>query len=87
MISLHEMEERHIERLEALIDEMTAATGALENFILPGGSVGAAYLHVARTVCRRAEREVATLAGEEGVGLCPGLSQSPVGRAICYGAL
>ena len=65
---LPQMEERHVVRLENLIDEMTAETGALQNFILPGGSVGAAYLHVARTVCRRAEREVATLAGEEGVG-------------------
>jgi cob(I)alamin adenosyltransferase len=65
---LPQIEPRHIERLEALIDEMTAAVGPLENFILPGGSLGAAQLHVARTVCRRAEREVATLAREESIG-------------------
>lgn len=62
---LPQIEARHIERLEDLIDEMTAALGPLENFILPGGSLGAAQLHVARTVCRRAERDVAALAREE----------------------
>lgn len=59
---------RHVEKLEQLIDEMTAVVGPLENFILPGGSLGAAQLHVARTVCRRAEREASTLAREQGVG-------------------
>lgn len=63
-----QVEERHVKQLEALIDEMTATLGPLENFILPGGSPGAAQLHVARTICRRAEREVTTLAREEGVG-------------------
>ncbi len=65
---LPQIEERHILRLESLIDEMTAIVGPLENFILPGGSLGSAQLHVARTVCRRAEREVATLAREESIG-------------------
>ncbi len=63
-----QIEARHVEKLEGLIDDMTAVTGSLENFILPGGSVGAAQLHVARTVCRRAERLVITLAREEAVG-------------------
>ena len=40
----------------------------LENFILPGGTPGAAQLHVARTVCRRAEREVIHLSRQEPVG-------------------
>lgn len=65
---LPQLEARHVARLEALIDEMTAVVGPLQNFILPGGSVGAAHLHVARTVCRRAEREATALAREEGVG-------------------
>lgn len=65
---LPQIETRHVERLEGLIDEMTAVVGPLENFILPGGSLGAAHLQVARTVCRRAEREVATLAHEESIG-------------------
>jgi cob(I)alamin adenosyltransferase len=65
---LPQLEARHVAQLERLIDEMTAVVGPLENFILPGGSVGASHLHVARTVCRRAEREATTLAREEGVG-------------------
>ncbi|VAW31622.1 ATP:Cob(I)alamin adenosyltransferase [hydrothermal vent metagenome] len=63
-----QMEARHVVQLEALIDEFTAVTGPLENFILPGGSLGAAHLHVARTVCRRAERLVISLSREEAVG-------------------
>ncbi len=63
-----QIEERHILRLEALIDEMTEVVGPLANFILPGGSPGAANLHVARTICRRAERDVTTLANEEAIG-------------------
>ncbi len=63
-----QMEEKHVTRLEELTDEMSTAVGPLENFILPGGTVGAAHLHVARTVCRRAEREVVTLRREESVG-------------------
>lgn len=62
------VEARHIERLEALIDELNEAVGPLANFLLPGGSPGAAALHVARTVCRRAERQVTTLAHYEPIG-------------------
>ena len=51
------VEERHIEKLERLIDELNEVVGPLTNFLLPGGSPGAAQLHVARTVCRRAERK------------------------------
>ena len=57
-----------VNKLEVLIDELTEVVGPLENFILPGGSPGAAALHVARTVCRRAERCVVSLAREENVG-------------------
>jgi cob(I)alamin adenosyltransferase len=56
-----------IEQLEELIDNLTGELTPLANFILPGGSQGAALLHLARTVCRRAERQVVTLAREEGV--------------------
>jgi len=59
---------RHVERLEAAIDELNAVVGPLTNFLLPGGSPGAAQLHVARTVCRRAEREAITLSHEEPIG-------------------
>ena len=63
-----QMEARHVTALEELIDALTAVIGPLENFILPGGSLGAAQLHVARTVCRRAERLVIALSREEAVG-------------------
>jgi cob(I)alamin adenosyltransferase len=59
---------RHVEALERTIDELNDAVGPLTNFLLPGGTPGAAQLHVARTVCRRAERETVTLAREEPVG-------------------
>jgi len=65
---LPQIEDRHIDQLEAWIDEFNAIVGPLANFILPGGSIGAAQLHVARTICRRAERAVATLAREEAIG-------------------
>jgi cob(I)alamin adenosyltransferase len=59
------IEARHVEALEALIDEMSVIVGPLENFILPGGRLGAGQLHLARTVCRRAERAVVSLSREE----------------------
>jgi cob(I)alamin adenosyltransferase len=62
------VEPRHIERLEVLIDELNEVVGPLVNFLLPGGSPGAAALHVARTVCRRAERRATALAREESIG-------------------
>ena len=65
---LPQIEARHITRLENLIDELLEEVGPLQNFILPGGTVAAAELHVARTVCRRAEREVVALARSEGIG-------------------
>ncbi len=63
-----QIEARHVEKLEQLIDELNEAVGPLENFILPGGSIGSAHLHVARTACRRAEREVIALSRVEPVG-------------------
>ncbi|NIM00600.1 MAG: cob(I)yrinic acid a,c-diamide adenosyltransferase [Acidobacteria bacterium] len=62
------IEPHHVEALEGILDRLTVEVGPLENFILPGGSIGAAHLHVARTVCRRAERLVVALAEEETVG-------------------
>lgn len=66
--TIPEIESRHVEKLETLIDELTAVVGPLENFILPGGSLAAAQLHTARTVCRRAERIVIALSREEPIG-------------------
>ncbi len=67
-IDIPQIESRHVQRLEALIDELSREVGPLENFILPGGSPGAAQLHVARTVCRRAERDVISLGRHEAIG-------------------
>ncbi|MEM7568437.1 MAG: cob(I)yrinic acid a,c-diamide adenosyltransferase [Pseudomonadota bacterium] len=47
-----------VERLEAEIDEMNASLEPLKSFVLPGGDAAAAYLHLARTVARRAERAI-----------------------------
>jgi cob(I)alamin adenosyltransferase len=63
-----QIEARHVKALEQQIDELNTIVGPLENFILPNGSIGAAHLHVARAVCRRAEREVIALAREEPIG-------------------
>ncbi|HOU40821.1 MAG TPA: cob(I)yrinic acid a,c-diamide adenosyltransferase [Promineifilum sp.] len=65
---LPQIEPRHVARLEALIDALTEIVGPLQNFILPGGAPTSAHLHVARAVCRRAERDVIALAREEAVG-------------------
>jgi cob(I)alamin adenosyltransferase len=58
--------EAQVERLEAEIDRMNAELAPLRSFVLPGGSPGAAALHVARTVCRRAERAIVALASAPG---------------------
>lgn len=59
-----------VERLEAEIDWMNESLKALDSFILPGGSPLSAYLHLARTVCRRAERDAVALV-ESGEAVSP----------------
>jgi cob(I)alamin adenosyltransferase len=54
-----------VDRLEKEIDAMNAELAPLDSFVLPGGSPAAAHLHVARTVCRRAERCATELATAE----------------------
>lgn len=61
------IQETHVKRLEQFIEEFVSIVGPLENFILPGGSSGSAYLHIARTICRRVEREVVILMKAEEV--------------------
>ena len=56
------MSEAHSKRLEDALDAFNASLPALEDFILPGGSRAASLAHVARTVCRRAERTLVALA-------------------------
>jgi len=67
--NIPQIEQRHIDGLEQLIDEMNQVVGPLENFVLPGGSIGAAHLHLARTLCRRAERDCVSLAYKEKIGV------------------
>ena len=57
----------HVERLERILDELNADLKPLKDFILPGGTPAAAACHVARTVCRRAERRIVGLADVEPV--------------------
>ncbi|MCH7795908.1 MAG: cob(I)yrinic acid a,c-diamide adenosyltransferase [Proteobacteria bacterium] len=59
--------EAQVLRLEAEIDEINAGLEPLESFLLPGGTPAAAALHLARTVARRAEREITALAEAETV--------------------
>ena len=61
-------DKRFLVRLEELIDSWNERLPPLANFVLPGGSPAAAQLHVARTVCRRAERLLVALARAEAVG-------------------
>ncbi len=59
------MTKAQVERIEGDIDRLNSVLSPLKSFILPGGTVTAAHLHVARTVCRRAERLIVELAGHE----------------------
>eukprot|EP01113_Clastostelium_recurvatum_P004348 TRINITY_DN11915_c0_g1_i2.p1 TRINITY_DN11915_c0_g1~~TRINITY_DN11915_c0_g1_i2.p1 ORF type:complete len:249 (-),score=71.04 TRINITY_DN11915_c0_g1_i2:64-810(-) len=65
-------DDNHVQQLEAWIDEMEGHLSPLRNFILPGGGMPSAQLHVARAVCRRAERDMVPLvrsgAVDEAVG-------------------
>jgi cob(I)alamin adenosyltransferase len=56
-----------VTRLESAIDRLNADLSPLTSFVLPGGRKTAAWCHFARTVCRRAERDVVTLAQSESI--------------------
>jgi cob(I)alamin adenosyltransferase len=66
-----------VEAMELWIDQATAELPELREFVLPGGSGGAAMLHVCRSVCRRAERAVVALGREESLdpGIVPYLNR------------
>jgi len=60
--------EEHVARLEQAIENWNRELAPLEEFILPGGTRPAAAAHLARTVCRRAERSVVALGAKEKIG-------------------
>jgi len=61
------IDEGDITRLEEMLDAFNDTLPALKDFILPGGGLAAAHCHLARTICRRAEREVVTLSHHDAV--------------------
>lgn len=63
--------EPQVEWLEQQIDRLNSELKPLRSFVLPGGSAAAAYLHLARTVCRRAERLIAQLKDKPGESVTP----------------
>ena len=72
--SLEEIDPSRVAALESAIDRMEASLPPLAGFILPGGHQSAAQAHLARTVCRRAERQV--------VRLCESLDENPATEQI-----
>lgn len=65
--SIVHIDDAEVDRLEGWIDQASNAVAALGQFILPGGAEAGARLHVARAVCRRAERAIVQLADREPV--------------------
>jgi cob(I)alamin adenosyltransferase len=63
--------DKQVAWLESEIDRLNAALRPLRSFVLPGGSAAAAYLHLARTLCRRAERLIAELKDKAGESVTP----------------
>ena len=67
-LNIQRTPELFINEIEKMIDHYDAKLDELKNFILPGGSKSASLLHICRTVCRRAEREVVSLKNSVTIG-------------------
>lgn len=59
--TLPQINSSHVQKIENKIDELSESLPPLKNFILPGGAKAAAYLHLARCICRRAERNLVSM--------------------------
>ena len=68
---IQRIQQDHIQNLEKIIDQMELHLKPLQSFILPGGQLAGAQLHIARTVCRRAERLVDAVGRKEDIGKFP----------------
>ncbi|MDX1454356.1 MAG: cob(I)yrinic acid a,c-diamide adenosyltransferase [Gammaproteobacteria bacterium] len=66
------LQDEQVERLEVELDRLNESLPALKEFILPGGGRATAACHLARTICRRAERRVCTLGREEDISATSG---------------
>lgn len=66
-LNIHTLKEEDVEKLEREMDQMNAQLPAMTHFILPGGHPTVSYCHIARTVCRRAERMITYLNENEPV--------------------
>lgn len=80
------LKEGRVEGLEQALEQWNRALPALKEFILPGGSRAAAAAHLARTVCRRAERTVVALGRSEPVGVAPRLYLNRLSDLLFVGA-
>ena len=67
-LNIQRTPESYYKEIEKMIDHYDAQLDELKNFILPGGSKGASLLHICRTICRRAEREVVALKNSVTIG-------------------
>ena len=67
--SLQLIQPEHVAQLETALDALNADLPPLKNFILPGGSTAAGFCHLARSVCRRAERDMVSLSRSSTVNL------------------
>ncbi len=67
------IDESQVAALERAIDSLERGVPPLKHFILPGGHPAAAWLHLARGICRRAERRIVTLAADPAAGVSPAI--------------
>ncbi len=64
------IKQKHVEQLERSVDGLNQNLTPLQEFILPGGGPGASHCHVARAVCRRAERSLVSLNRQKTLNIC-----------------